>query len=238
MSKSEEKILLLITDLLAVNLAFVLVALGREVGLQAGVEWFGGFPVRLNGVLAASLSIYWLFFFPVFGLYKSWYNQSRVDELFQILKVSFFGMGVLCIVTLNLKGPFLLSSLLLTVYWLLLFSFVCAGRLGIRSFQRHLLLKGIGRRNTLIVGGGATGGDLLKKIRAYPALGYEVIGFVDRGLGAEQKELDGVPYLGSYEDLPCLAATLKVSDIIIAVESGSHEEIMSIIDNCKYVRYI
>ncbi|MFQ6092990.1 MAG: sugar transferase [bacterium] len=233
MSKSKEKSLLLITDIVAFNLAFAVVTVGAQIGAQVEGRWFVTFPERLNGALAGALSIYWLIFFTLFGLYRSWYNQSRLDEVFQAFKVSFFGMVILSIVTFNLEAPFLLSALLLSAYWFILFTFVCTGRLGIRSFQRHLLIKGIGRRNTLIVGGGTTGGDLLKKIKGHPALGYEVIGFVDKRPDGVQNGLDGVPFLGTYEQIPHLVDTLKVSDIIVAVESGSHQEILDIIDSCN-----
>jgi exopolysaccharide biosynthesis polyprenyl glycosylphosphotransferase len=42
-----------------------------------------------------------------------------------------------------------------------------------------------------------------------------------------------LPFLGTYENISRLVASSKVSDIIIAVESGSHEEILDIIDNCN-----
>lgn len=92
---------------------------------------------------------------------------------------------------------------------------------------------GIGRRNTLIVGGGNTGENLLKKIRSHPAVGYEVIGFVDRNPETSKEGLDGVPYLGTYEQISRLVESSKVSDVIIAVESGPHQEILDIIDNCN-----
>ncbi|UCE18798.1 MAG: sugar transferase [Gemmatimonadota bacterium] len=233
MSKCVEKILVLCTDIIAITIPFILVTVGLQLGEQFAPRWFSGFPIQLDVILAVLLTVYWILFFAIFGLYKSWYNRSRVDEFFQVLKTSFFGMIVLSIVTFNIRGPLLLTVFLLGVYWIFLYLFVCAGRLGIGSFQRHLLILGIGRRQTLIVGGGALGEDLLRKIRVQPALGYEVIGFVDKDPHGEKERLNGLPFLGTYESISRLVQSSKVSDIIIAVESGSHEEILDIIDNCN-----
>lgn len=233
MSKFAEKILTLFSDLIGINIPFFLIYIGTRVGLRFEIQWFAKFPVELNLIIAAVLSIYWLIFFLLFGLYKSWYNRSRVDEFFQIFKSSFFGIVVLSIITLNLRGSFLLSVFLLTLYWIFLYVFVCAGRFGVRSLHRHLLVLGIGRKNTLIVGGGSRGEDLLKKIRGYPALGYEVIGFVDNNPEIKKDTLNGVPFLGTYEQISPLVSSSEVSDIIIAVESGPHQEILDIIDRCN-----
>ena len=233
MSKFTDKILVLVTDIIAMNVAFAFVSFGLNVGLRLGIQWFIDFPVVLDITLAALMTVYWIFFFTLFGLYTSWYNRSRVDEFFLVLKATFFGIVILSIVTLNLKGPIILSVLVLTTYWLFLYVLVCAGRLGIHNFQRHLLVLGIGRRNTLVVGGGTTGEGLLKKIRNHPDLGYEVIGLVDKEPKSAEECLDGVPFLGTYEHIPHLVESSKVSDIIIAVESGSHQEILDIIDNCN-----
>jgi exopolysaccharide biosynthesis polyprenyl glycosylphosphotransferase len=233
MSKLTEKILTLLSDLMGINVSFFIIFMGINVGVRFGIRWFANCPVELDIVAATTLSIYWPVLFLLFGLYKSWYNCSRVDEFFQVLKSSFFGIVILSIITLNLRGSLLLSIFMLTVYWILLYVFICAGRFGVRSLHRHLLVLGIGRKNTLIVGGGAMGEDLLKKIRGHPALGYEVIGFVDRNPNAAKNGLNGVPFLGTYEQISQLVSSSGVSDIIIAVESGSHQEILDIIDRCN-----
>ncbi len=48
----------------------------------------------------------------------------------------------------------IISRFLILIYWVLMVISVSTGRVIIRSVQRNLLEKGIGLRNTLIVGSG------------------------------------------------------------------------------------
>ena len=73
---------------------------------------------------------------------------------------------------------------------------VAGGRVLVRSFERQLLLRGIGLRRTAIVGVDARGIRLLRALRASPAQGYEVVGFVRARGEQERGAIDGLPVLG------------------------------------------
>lgn len=104
---------------------------------------------------------------------------------------------------------------------------VSLGRILIRSFQINLLEKGIGFRNTLIVGTGARAQDLKNLIAKYKQLGYEIKGFV-----ALKKTNDGDKILGELKELPAIIDKYKISEIIIALESKDKEKLFEVIKYC------
>ncbi len=77
-----------------------------------------------------------------------------------------------------------------------------------------------GRRKgirTLIVGAGASGEMLLRNLQRDPALDYHAVGFVDDDRTKWGHIVGGKPVLGAIEDLPKIAKSLKVRQVVIAI---------------------
>ena len=102
------------------------------------------------------------------------------------------------------------------------------GRIIIRSFQAGLLQKGIGLRNTLIIGTGERGIELNSLIGKFPQLGYRVIGFISVG----RKEIDKNTILGQIKDLSEIINEKSISEILIALEKKDKDKLFDIIGNC------
>ncbi len=180
----------------------------------------------------AVTSLYWIFIFGFFDLYRSWKASSRFDEFVNILKGVTFGSVILFIMTFDMSHPLPRTRVVLFIYWFILVLTVSLGRIAIRTFQRRILIKGIGLSNSIIVGNNEKGLELLREVRKYPALGFRVVGIVSNN-GADSGEIEGMPILGNVEDLPRLIEEHKVESILIAVSSSSHEEILGIISACS-----
>ncbi|RKY68168.1 MAG: hypothetical protein DRP97_06630, partial [Candidatus Latescibacterota bacterium] len=189
MSKLREKLSVLLVDVLAINGAFLSVFWLKYVSGKWGylnVLWFkeGGVGEHVTFAFALDrylwpmvvVSLYWLVLFAFYGLYRSWRAQSRLDELVAVGKIVSLGVLVLFLLTFDISRPLPKTRMVLFVYWMLLMLFVGAGRIGVRSFQRRLLDKGIGGRRSVIVGAGSRADTLLRQIQAFPALGYRVVG--------------------------------------------------------------
>lgn len=181
------------------------------------------------------IAIYWILLFAFYGLYTAWKATSRLDEMISIGKISAFGSLILFlphqISPFDLAPPSLSK---LIVYWCILVGFVSTGRMAVRTFQRHLLIRGIGRHPTFIVGGNERGRKLLTDIQAYPASIHEVVGFV----GARREELqeatiEGIPVVGSVEELPDLIQRHQVDYVLIATPSESREAVLDIVAKCN-----
>ncbi len=234
MSKRTERILLFLVDFLTVNAAYYAYYLLR---IRSGwVEY----PIEPELWLPlAVIYLYWLLWFGFFGLYRSWYAQSRLDEVVTLFRTSAFGVLVLFFVIFmddSSAGAQTASRLLIGAYWFILFLFVSVGRVGVRYIQRRLLESGIGARNTLIVGWSKEAYELCDMVLKYPALGYKLVGFVSvsktKATRGKKPEYQGLRVLGSLEKLPALMKDHEIREVLIGLDSTEHGKLLEVIRYC------
>ena len=165
MNKRVEKILVLLVDFLAINLASISFFYFRVES--------GFFEILTEPAFFLSLGLlyfYWLIIFTFVGMYRTWFASSRFDELSTLFKASFFGIFLLFFAILyddSVHGIASTNRFLIIIYWGIFVFFVGVGRVSIRSFQRGLLIKGIGRRNALIIGFNAKANSMHNTIDEY-----------------------------------------------------------------------
>jgi len=225
-----EKVLLVLADILAVNLALFIIYWVRFHPATAPAGEYIPFSIFL--IPALWITLYWLFIFIFNGLYRSTWDISRIDEILSLFKSITLGVLLLAVATLDLSDPFPRSRLVVFVYWLALLFWVNVFRLLVRGFEKHLRARGIGWRRAVIVGAAERGEKLLQELNDYPALGYHILGFVDDDpLKADLQMLDrGV--LGTTAELPGLIRNRDIDEILIAISSTSHEAILRIMGLC------
>jgi exopolysaccharide biosynthesis polyprenyl glycosylphosphotransferase len=231
-----EKVLLVLADILAVNLALFLVYWVRfhpGTAQQTGVIPFSFFLIP-----ALWITLYWLFIFVFNGLYKSTWDISRIDEIFLLFKSITLGALLLAVATLDLSDPFPRTRLVVFLYWLALLFWAILFRLLVRGFEKHLRVRGIGWRKAIIVGAAQRGEKLLRDLAEYPALGYRIIGFVDDDPGKAKAEILGRRVLGTTEELPGLIRERSIAEILIAISSTSHEAILRVMGLCVGQRVV
>lgn len=235
MTKRTERTLLFLLDLLTINAAYV-----AYYWLRIESEWFAS-PIQPELWLPmAVIYCYWLLLFAFFGLYRSWYAQSRLDELVTIFRTTASGVLVLFfLIFLDDDGANPQPGLrtLIIVYWVLLLISVSLGRLTIRSVQKRLLESGIGARNTVIVGWSHKAYEMCDMVLKYPALGYKLVGFMTvkkqavpkRGV---QKNYKGVPILGPVDQMPSLIRQYDIREVLIGLDTTEHDQLLDIIRHC------
>ena len=236
MSKRTERILLFLLDFLMICLAYLVYYLMR---VRSG--WFR-YPIEPDLYLPMiSIYVYWLLLFAFFGLYRSWYAQSRLDELVTLFRTTAAGVLVLFFVIFiddESTNPQAGIRTLIAGYWFLLFAFVSLGRLALRAAQKQLLQAGIGARNTLIVGWSVKARELCDMVLKYPALGYKVVGFVEAGKakgGKRQRRLEykSIPLVGSSDHLSSLIEKHNVREVLVGLDSYEHDKLLYIINECN-----
>lgn len=245
MSNSREKILLLLSDFFAINLASVLfVAVKFFGGNLESVNsiWSRRFPEAAHGPsfwyaldyylydVLPVIYVCWLILFLFNGMYRAQYVQSRFDEVIGAFKAVSVGTILVFIVTFDPARPFPFTRTFICSYWLALITLVAVGRVAVRSFQRQLLIRGIGLHNSVIVGSDTRGARLLHDLGSSPAQGHNIVGFV-RARNEEVKgEVDGVPVLGGIEELRRIIEDNDIEIVLIALQSNAHEEVLEIVN--------
>jgi exopolysaccharide biosynthesis polyprenyl glycosylphosphotransferase len=230
MSARTQKVILLATDFVTICLAWLVyyIIRVRSGWIQVPIE-----PELLGPIVAVYL--FWFLLFVTVGLYRPWYAASRFDELALLFKTLSVGCLFLFFAVFvddagASQGPN--ARIVIAVYWGILLTFVSTGRLAVRSMQRRMLIGGIGTHTTIIVGSAARTRELYDEVLKYPALGYRVKGVV--GISRRKASMvDGVPFLGSIEDLPMVIDRHGVRDVLVALDSSDHDRLLDVIAKCS-----
>ncbi|HUL42835.1 MAG TPA: sugar transferase [Bacteroidota bacterium] len=226
-----ERVRTVIIDFLTINLAWSLYYWFR---VRSGVIRSGVQPDFLVPMFV--ICLFWAIIYFLFGLYQSWYAKSRFDEFATLFRATSFGVLVLffaIFVDDQGAGSPLRSRLMILVYWFVLLAFVGFGRFLLHTFQRRLLEAGIGSHPTLIVGWSPKARELFDAIHLYPALGYKIVGFVPVTPEPRVHTYKDHPVIGSIEDLPALIDRHGVKDVLIALDSAEHNQLLHVVSACN-----
>jgi exopolysaccharide biosynthesis polyprenyl glycosylphosphotransferase len=231
MSKTTEKILILFTDFITINLALAIFFLLR---VESGLFELVIMPEFFLPMLA--IYFYWLIIFTFVGMYRTWFAASRFDELSTLFKATFVGIFILFfVIFLDDYVHDVASStrILIFIYWGLLLVLVGSGRMIIRSVQRNLLIKGIGRRCGLIIGFNEKAFEVFDTLEQHRGLGIDAEAFVAVNTDNTGKDYKGIKAEGSIENLEELISKYNVQEIIIALEKDNHDVLVEVISKTE-----
>jgi len=107
--------------------------------------------------------------------------------------------------------------------------FVGSGRLAIRSFQRRLLVKGIGRRNAVIAGYNQKSREVHDQIIDHPALGFDVVAYTSVNPMHVGKFYKDIEVLGTIDDIVSVIEKTDSKEVIIAFEREDHDRLVGVI---------
>lgn len=122
---------------------------------------------------------------------------------------------------------------LIFIYWGIFILFVSSGRLFVRSLQRNLLLRGIGRRNTIIIGYNDKAKEVFIEVNRAKALGLDVIGFVlvNENTSVQNKD---EKILGTIDEIKDIVHRNNVKEVIIALDKHEHDLMLDVIAKCDF----
>lgn len=172
-----------------------------------------------------------LFAFASARLYITRPGASRIDEFNSV----FVGASVGTVISLAVTS-FVLKSLdyprlMIPYAWVLTFVYVGVARLVVRIVIGLLRRRRLAVERVIIIGAGSVGHRLMETIRNSPQLGYEVVGFIDNDPAITN--VDGMPVLGTANDLPKALIDNRADDVLIALPHASSREILEIAARCE-----
>lgn len=223
MSKYKERILLVLSDFFSINAAWIIYYLIR---VESG--WIPYTAPAAFVIPSLAVYLYWLIFFVFAGLYQHWFVRSRFDEFASVIKTISIGCFILFFVIFlddAMSDSRAISRYLILIYWGLMIFTVGSGRILIRSLQMTMLQKGIGLRNSLIIGSGKRAKELEILVNKFPQLGYKLSGNV--GLGKARGSL------GVLDNLKEILVSNKISEVLIALEENQKDKLFDIIRYCQ-----
>lgn len=227
MDKKLEKIFVLTVDFITINLSWIFFFYFR---VESG--WFQTItqPVFLLPMLA--VYFYWLVLFSFVGMYRTWFAASRFDELSTLFKASFIGIFILFFLIMYDDYVHEVSSsnrFLIFIYWGIFLFLVSTGRLVVRSLQKRMLIQGIGRKNTIIVGFNQKANNIHNTIAKYKELGLDLKAYVAVNKDNVGKEHDGVKVEDTVDKVIEIAEKYDAKELIIALEKHEEDTMMKVI---------
>ncbi|VDN46247.1 putative UDP-sugar epimerase involved in biofilm matrix formation [Petrocella atlantisensis] len=228
-TKIKKQMFLLVTDIIAVNGAFLL-------ALFLHTE--GNIPnTTMLSYLAAALILTTgkLFIYRYFGLYNSLWAYASVEELLKVVMAGITAntLGTIYLISMGVKlyfGVYLIGAIFeITIVGFIRFSY--------RYFRRIKNKYPVTRqeyiKKILIIGSGATGSLIASEIKNHSIAYGQVIGFIDDEEHKLYKTIGGVKVLGNYYDIYSVAHRFKIDEIIIALPATTTATMKQIIAECN-----
>ncbi len=91
-------------------------------------------------------------------------------------------------------------------------------------------------RDILIYGAGGAGVALLSELRRNPALGLNVVGFIDDNPHLTEVYVQGAKVLGQGHELSAVATRTGAREVLIAAPSASPDEMFQILQHCQHAQ--
>jgi exopolysaccharide biosynthesis polyprenyl glycosylphosphotransferase len=163
---------------------------------------------------------FWVVLAKLFGLYdrdEQRTDHSTIDDITGVFVVLTVGTWLFYL-TATASDALDPSLPRMMAFWLLGVALVPASRAIARAWCRRSAMF---VQNTLVVGTGATGRKVARKIKSHPEYGLEVVGFVDSSPTSSSGDLGGVPIVGPPTDLVTLVKELDIGRVIVSfVDDG------------------
>ena len=215
-------LLQLVGDILATAAAVVFAYWLRfEVQVQPVTKGLPPFNMYLRLVPAVVLLYPLVFYFQ--GLYQRRRIRSRFDESMRVL-VAVLLATVLLTASLTFYRPpdFTYSRLFLAI-----FAGVDTVLVGLTRWVIGVTLARIRRsggnlQRVLVVGAGDLGRKVVDRLQLHKEYGFLVVGFLDDDPGRQQRDIQGVPVLGTTEDLEKIITHERVDQVMIALPLEAH----------------
>jgi FlaA1/EpsC-like NDP-sugar epimerase len=179
-------------------------------------------------VIAQGVILWWT------GLYRGLWRFASLPDLWNIARGGVIGALAIAL------GLFLFNRLegvprsVLIVYPLVLVVLLGAPRLLYRFWKDNRLdfERRTPMQRVLVLGAGRAGETLARDLRRDTH--YQAVGFLDDNRTLRGAKLQGVPVLGTLEDLPRVAREVAAEMLLIAMPSASNQQMQRVVQLCEH----
>ena len=207
---------MLVGDLLLVAGSWMLAYVARfyVIGPQSrhGIP-----PLEPYWYMLVPILIVWGIAFRAFDLYHPRRIGSRLSEVAGIAKASTVGALVLVSVMTFFFREYDYSRVVIVYFWVFSIASVSFARYAFREVLRFARRRGYNLRFALVVGGGELAVGVVRRLKARPDTGIQILGLV----GDDKRAAAGVQSLGGFADLRAVLDAHEVDHVILAL---AHEE--------------
>jgi FlaA1/EpsC-like NDP-sugar epimerase len=166
------------------------------------------------------------------GLYRGVWRFASLPDLANIVRGVVIGLVAIVAVTLLANWLPAIPRRVLVPYPLALIFLLGAPRLLYRMWKDKSTsaARQSDARRILILGAGRAAENLLRDLRSDPR--YHPVGLLDDTLGMAGAKLQGVPVLGTLDELRTIARETSVDLLVIAIPSASADQMQRVVSLC------
>ena len=203
--------------------------------MAALFAWLGAYWLRFNLAMppelfsAALATLVWVVplqavAFWHFGLYRGIWRFASLPDLKRIVLA--IGLAALLIplvlILFGVKAVVPRSVLILDP--LLLLILMGGSRMAYRAWKEHRLTSVLhpDSKPVLVAGAGSAADFLLRELARNPS-GFHVVGLLDDSRDKQGRLVQGIPVLGTLDDIAAYAQSMGVDDVVLALPSIAHE---------------
>jgi FlaA1/EpsC-like NDP-sugar epimerase len=231
------KIISLAQTLLRKNSWFVGAFQAVLIFISLIVAWFLKFDFtlpdrRMLFQAACLLILIRMSMIAAFGLLHGWWRYSGLSDALDVAKCVASGSVIFIVV---IRYPMGMAHFPRSIY--VLEPLLSAGILiGLRFFSR-VLAESVRQdlataRKVLLIGAGVGAQTVVREI-GRPGSEYAPIGYVDDDRSKLGLKIEGIPVLGTVDQLPELVTTYPVDEVLIAVPSASSKHMQRFVEICE-----
>jgi FlaA1/EpsC-like NDP-sugar epimerase len=185
------------------------------------------------------LIVYRLAAMQRFGLLHGYWRYTGIHDVSEMAKAIGLGSAAFGVTTRYL---FDVKNFPLSIYFLeaLVTTVIVLGvRVAVRLFRQRTESNQRGgdrrRAQRVLIAGAGFAGQLLIRELKQSAGRWEVVGCVDDDKNKVKSNIDGVPVLGTIEQLPALSAEHRAFELLIAIPSATAAQMQRIVQICDGV---
>ncbi|MCZ6507142.1 MAG: undecaprenyl-phosphate glucose phosphotransferase [Acidobacteria bacterium] len=219
-----------------------------ETGIFAAVDQpeFSRYLVLLPIIL-----VIWPIVFYFHGLYQVQRGRSRAEEGINLVIAIILASLLLAFTVVWARPPakpgvpyaiFGYSRLFMAMLAGLNVPFAIAVRNIIRAVLRRFHLSGQGLQRILVVGAGALGKEVAKKLLGHRDFGFQVAGFLDDDPRKANLSFEGLRVLGTLEAVKDVLAEQKIDQVFVALPVEAHKKTMRVLQavarECVEIRLV
>ncbi|MBL8148847.1 MAG: sugar transferase [Blastocatellia bacterium] len=174
-----------------------------------------------------------------YDLYRLRGEFSILQDLSNIFKATMVSSLVITSIAFLYRGgvefrDFSYSRLVFVYDWVLVFGATILTRLFVRIVQIVYRRHSVNLIPTIVVGCGKNAEVCVAEMSESRRLGYKVLGVLSTNAAGETvpTQLEGVPVLGTFEDLPALVRQFGIREVIITDERISPDTIFESVLRC------
>jgi FlaA1/EpsC-like NDP-sugar epimerase len=173
--------------------------------------------------------------FYYYKLFKGWWSYVGLSDALNIAQAVFFSSLAFIAAMVFTRGMDGIPRSVLLMDGILIFLFLSGSRVLLRLLHESTQ-SGIDshkRKNVLIAGAGNAGVVLMNEIRKDHKIKLNPVGFVDDNPYKKGSIIQGLPVLGTSDDIPNIARRLDIDQVLICMPSAPWKDLHGIYDICK-----